>query len=164
MFVCIRPSNFPLAIFLGQVAAAPRGRQRGGGRAAPPDAARRRRAVGLHARGGRSRQAPSQLVPGGGGVGATLVGGNRRVAGVAFTGSTAVARRIKPALAAKDARIVPLIAETGGVDAMIVDATACRSRCSTTWSPQRSEQPANTAPRCGFLCVHEEVGATGRSS
>jgi RHH-type proline utilization regulon transcriptional repressor/proline dehydrogenase/delta 1-pyrroline-5-carboxylate dehydrogenase len=63
------------------------------------------------------------LVPGNGRVGASLVA-HRDIAGVVFTGSTEVARSINRALAAKDGPIVPLIAETGGINAMIVDATA----------------------------------------
>src|SRR5437870_7054389 len=63
------------------------------------------------------------LMPGDGAVGAALTA-DPRVAGVAFTGSTEVARLINRALAAKDGPIVPLIAETGGINAMIVDATA----------------------------------------
>ena len=63
------------------------------------------------------------LVPGDGRIGAALVA-HPDVAGVVFTGSTEVARAINRALAAKDGPIVPLIAETGGINAMIVDATA----------------------------------------
>ncbi len=63
------------------------------------------------------------LVPGDGAIGAVLVA-HAGIAGVAFTGSTEVARNINRALAAKDGPIVPLIAETGGINAMIVDATA----------------------------------------
>jgi RHH-type proline utilization regulon transcriptional repressor/proline dehydrogenase/delta 1-pyrroline-5-carboxylate dehydrogenase len=63
------------------------------------------------------------LVQGDGRIGATLVA-HPDVAGVVFTGSTEVARSINRTLAAKDGPIVPLIAETGGVNAMIVDATA----------------------------------------
>src|SRR5438270_873464 len=63
------------------------------------------------------------LVPGDGRAGAALVA-DARIAGVAFTGSTEVARAINRALAAKDGPIVPLIAETGGINAMVVDATA----------------------------------------
>ena len=64
-----------------------------------------------------------QFVPGDGAVGARLVG-HAAVAGVAFTGSTEVAGKINRSLAAKNGPIVPLIAETGGINAMIVDATA----------------------------------------
>ena len=63
------------------------------------------------------------LVPGDGRIGAALVA-HPDIAGVVFTGSTEVARSINRALAAKDGPIVPLIAETGGINAMIVDATA----------------------------------------
>jgi RHH-type transcriptional regulator, proline utilization regulon repressor / proline dehydrogenase / delta 1-pyrroline-5-carboxylate dehydrogenase len=64
-----------------------------------------------------------QLVQGDGEIGAALVA-HPDVAGVVFTGSTEVARSINRTLAAKDGPIVPLIAETGGINAMIVDATA----------------------------------------
>src|SRR6202030_1440586 len=63
------------------------------------------------------------LVPGDGDIGAAL-SAHRDVSGVVFTGSTEVARSINRTLAAKDGTIVPLIAETGGINAMIVDATA----------------------------------------
>jgi len=63
------------------------------------------------------------LLPGAGDIGAALVA-HADIAGVVFTGSTEVARSINRALAAKDGPIVPLIAETGGINAMIVDATA----------------------------------------
>ena len=62
-------------------------------------------------------------MPGDGSIGAALVA-HRDIAGVVFTGSTEVARSINRTLAAKDGPIVPLIAETGGINAMIVDATA----------------------------------------
>ena len=123
VFVCISPWNFPLAIFIGQVARRARRRQRRGGEAGRADAARSppRRCGSCT----RPASPPSalHLVPGDGRVGAALVA-DPRVAGVAFTGSTEVARAINRALAAKDAPIVPLIAETGGINAMIVDATA----------------------------------------
>ena len=64
------------------------------------------------------------LVPGDGKVGALAHRRSRDVAGVVFTGSTEVARIINRTLAAKDGPITPLIAETGGINAMIVDATA----------------------------------------
>ncbi|PMZ30343.1 1-pyrroline-5-carboxylate dehydrogenase, partial [Pseudomonas sp. GW247-3R2A] len=64
------------------------------------------------------------LLPGGPEVGAALTA-DPRIAGVAFTGSTATARKIARSLLEDDTRpIVPLIAETGGINAMIVDSTA----------------------------------------
>ena len=64
-----------------------------------------------------------QLLPGDGGIGAALVA-DPRVAGVAFTGSVETAHAINLALARRSGAIVPLIAETGGQNAMIVDSTA----------------------------------------
>jgi RHH-type proline utilization regulon transcriptional repressor/proline dehydrogenase/delta 1-pyrroline-5-carboxylate dehydrogenase len=64
-----------------------------------------------------------QLAQGDGSIGAALVA-DEHIAGVVFTGSTEVARAINRSLAAKNGPIVPLIAETGGINAMIVDATA----------------------------------------
>jgi RHH-type proline utilization regulon transcriptional repressor/proline dehydrogenase/delta 1-pyrroline-5-carboxylate dehydrogenase len=63
------------------------------------------------------------LLPGGKSVGAALVADDR-IAGVAFTGSTETAKRINRLLAARDGAIIPLIAETGGLNVMLVDATA----------------------------------------
>ena len=68
-----------------------------------------------------------QLVQGDGKVGGELVA-DPRIAGVAFTGSTEVARLINRTLAAKDGPIVPLIAETGGLNGMFVDTTALKEQ------------------------------------
>jgi len=97
-----------------------------------------------------------QFVPGDGKVGAALVA-DRRVAGVAFTGSTEVGHIINRALAAKNGPIVPLIAETGGINAMIVDATALPEQVTddAVISAFRS-----TGQRCSalrLLCVQEDV-------
>jgi RHH-type proline utilization regulon transcriptional repressor/proline dehydrogenase/delta 1-pyrroline-5-carboxylate dehydrogenase len=123
VFACISPWNFPLAIFTGQIAAA---LAAGNAVIAKPAeqtpltaaaAVRRLHAAGI----------PGdvlQLLPGSGeAVGGALVA-DPRVAGVAFTGSTDTARAINLALAKRPGPIVPLIAETGGQNAMIVDSSA----------------------------------------
>ncbi|MCR6685922.1 bifunctional proline dehydrogenase/L-glutamate gamma-semialdehyde dehydrogenase PutA [Pseudoxanthomonas sp.] len=123
-FVCISPWNFPLAIFLGQVAA---GLAAGNSVLAKP--AEQTSLVGhaavklLHEAG--VPEAVLQYLPGDGAtVGAALTG-DARVAGVAFTGSTETARAINRALAAReDAGIAVLIAETGGQNALIADSSA----------------------------------------
>ncbi len=121
-FIAISPWNFPLAIFTGQVTAA---LMAGNTVIAKPAEQTPRVAAAavrlLHEAG----VPPSalQLAPGDGSVGAALAA-QPDIAGVVFTGSTQVARSINRALAAKDGPIVPLIAETGGINAMIVDATA----------------------------------------
>ncbi len=155
VFVCISPWNFPLAIFTGQVAAA---LAAGNTVVAKPaeqaplvavEAVRLLHAAGI---------APGalHLVPGDGRVGALLVG-DRRVAGVAFTGSTEVARAINRALAAKNAPIVPLIAETGGINAMIVDATALPEQVTDDVLASSFRSAGQRCSALRLLCVQEEV-------
>ena len=122
VFICISPWNFPLAIFLGQVTAA-----LAAGNAVIAKPAEQTPLIAwqafqfLHEAGVPADAA--LLAPGDGAIGAALTG-HARIAGVAFTGSTQTARKINQSLAAREAAIVPLIAETGGLNAMIVDATA----------------------------------------
>jgi RHH-type proline utilization regulon transcriptional repressor/proline dehydrogenase/delta 1-pyrroline-5-carboxylate dehydrogenase len=120
--VAISPWNFPLAIFTGQVAAC---LMAGNAVIAKPAEQTPRiaaEAVALLHEAGIPTTA-LHLVQGDGKIGAALTA-HSDIAGVVFTGSTEVARAINRALAAKDGPIVPLIAETGGINAMIVDATA----------------------------------------
>lgn len=121
-FVCISPWNFPLAIFLGQVAAALAAGNAVVAKPAEQTPLIAFEAISMLHRAGVPSDAV-QLLLGDGALGAALVG-HPDVAGVAFTGSTDTARSINRALAAKDGPIVPLIAETGGLNAMVVDATA----------------------------------------
>ncbi len=122
VFIAISPWNFPLAIFLGQIAAA---LMAGNSVVAKPAEQTPRvaaMAIALLHEAGVPTQA-LHLVQGDGRIGAALVA-HPAVAGVVFTGSTEVARAINRTLAAKDGPVVPLIAETGGINAMIADATA----------------------------------------
>lgn len=122
VFVAISPWNFPLAIFLGQVSAA---LVAGNVVVAKPAEQTPRiatQAVRLLHEAGVPTSA-LHLIQGDGHIGAALAE-HPAIAGVVFTGSTEVARSINRTLAAKDGPIVPLIAETGGINAMIVDATA----------------------------------------
>ena len=121
-FICIAPWNFPLAIFTGQVAAALVTGNSVVAKPAPQTPLIASLAIAILHEAGVPKSA-LHLTPGDGKLGAALVS-HPDVAGVAFTGSTATARAINRALAAKDGPIVPLIAETGGLNAMIVDATA----------------------------------------
>ncbi|KAB7645623.1 L-glutamate gamma-semialdehyde dehydrogenase [Polymorphobacter fuscus] len=123
VFACIAPWNFPLAIFIGQVAAALVAGNSVVAKPAPQTPAIAAAAVRLAYEAGIPADA-LRLVTGGGEVGDALVR-DPRVMGVAFTGSTATARRIARALLDDETRpLVPLIAETGGINAMIVDSTA----------------------------------------
>lgn len=127
-FVCIAPWNFPLAIFAGQVVAALVAGNSVVAKPAPQTPLIAALAIRILHEAGVPVTA-LHLVPGGTEAGAALVA-HENVAGVAFTGSTATARGINRALAAKDGPIVPLIAETGGLNAMIVDATALPEQVS----------------------------------
>jgi RHH-type transcriptional regulator, proline utilization regulon repressor / proline dehydrogenase / delta 1-pyrroline-5-carboxylate dehydrogenase len=155
VFVCISPWNFPLAIFLGQVAA---GLAAGNAVVAKP-AEQTPLIAALAVKLLHQAGVPKtvlHLVPGDGKVGAGLVA-DPRAAGVCFTGSTEVGRAINRALAAKDAPIVPLIAETGGINAMIVDATALPEQVidDVVTSAFRS-----TGQRCSalrLLCLQDDV-------
>jgi RHH-type proline utilization regulon transcriptional repressor/proline dehydrogenase/delta 1-pyrroline-5-carboxylate dehydrogenase len=98
-----------------------------------------------------------QLLHGSGeGVGAKLVA-HVLCAGVCFTGSTQVAKHIQRALAASDGPIVPLIAETGGLNAMVVDSTALPEQVidAVVQSAFRSAGQRCSALR--LLCVHESI-------
>jgi RHH-type proline utilization regulon transcriptional repressor/proline dehydrogenase/delta 1-pyrroline-5-carboxylate dehydrogenase len=123
VFACISPWNFPLAIFTGQVAAALMAGNAVVAKPAEQTPLIAARAVAaLHEAG--VPLAALQMVTGTGeAVGAPLVR-HPSIAGVAFTGSYETARAINLALAARDGPIVPLIAETGGLNAMVVDASA----------------------------------------
>jgi RHH-type transcriptional regulator, proline utilization regulon repressor / proline dehydrogenase / delta 1-pyrroline-5-carboxylate dehydrogenase len=123
VWACIAPWNFPLAIFLGQVAAALVTGNTVVAKPAPQTPRIAARTVALAHQAGVPKDALVLLV-GGPEVGAELVA-DPRIVGVAFTGSTATAKRIARSLLDDDSRpIVPLIAETGGINAMIVDSTA----------------------------------------
>ena len=122
VFVCISPWNFPLAIFVGQIAAA----LAAGNTVVAKPAEQTPLVAMLAVQMLHSAGVPVDalaLVPGGGQIGAALVA-DARCAGVAFTGSTEVARLIAQSLAAKNGPIVPLIAETGGQNALIADSSA----------------------------------------
>ncbi|MDH7973562.1 bifunctional proline dehydrogenase/L-glutamate gamma-semialdehyde dehydrogenase PutA [Sphingomonas sp. AR_OL41] len=123
VWATIAPWNFPLAIFLGQCVAALVAGNSVVAKPAPQTPRIAAAAVELAHRAGVPLDALIFL-PGGPEVGAALTA-DRRIMGVAFTGSTATARKIARSLLEDDSRpIVPLIAETGGINAMIVDSTA----------------------------------------
>ena len=155
VFVCISPWNFPLSIFVGQVTAALAAGNTVAAKPAEQTPDRRRRSRAHPARGRHSAEA-LQLVPGDGKVGAALVA-DRRTAGVAFTGSTEVARAINRALAGKDAPIVPLIAETGGINPMIVDATALPEQVTDDVVTSAFRSAGQRCSALRLLCVQEDV-------
>jgi RHH-type proline utilization regulon transcriptional repressor/proline dehydrogenase/delta 1-pyrroline-5-carboxylate dehydrogenase len=121
-FACISPWNFPLAIFTGQIAAA----LAAGNPVLAKPAAQTPICAFLAVRLLHEAGVPAQvlhLLPGPGRIGSALIK-EARVAGVAFTGSNATATAIQQGLAARGGALVPLIAETGGLNAMIADSSA----------------------------------------
>ena len=123
VFICISPWNFPLAIFTGQVVAALMAGNSVIAKPAEQTPLIAARAVSFMLEAGVPEDV-IHLLPGDGAVVGGALVSDRRTAGVAFTGSTATARLINRQLADRDGPIVPLIAETGGLNVMIVDATA----------------------------------------
>ncbi len=122
-FICISPWNFPLAIFTGQIAAALVAGNSVIAKPAEQTPAIAQAVVTLLHEVGIPKEVLQLACGAGDTVGAALIE-HPNCAGVTFTGSTAVAKLILRALAKKDGPIVPLIAETGGQNAMIVDSSA----------------------------------------
>ena len=155
-WVCISPWNFPLAIFIGQVAAALATGNTVLAKPAEQTPAVALEAVKLlHAAG--VPEGALQLLHGPGEtVGAALVAAPG-VAGVVFTGSTQVAKIIHRSLAAKDGPIVPLIAETGGINAMLVDSTALPEQVSDAVMQSAFRSAGQRCSALRLLCVHAEI-------
>ncbi|MEM5581248.1 bifunctional proline dehydrogenase/L-glutamate gamma-semialdehyde dehydrogenase PutA [Roseibium sp. AS2] len=158
VFVCISPWNFPLAIFLGQISAA---LLAGNAVVAKPaeqtpliayEAAKLMYAAGVP-------EDAFYLVPGEGDIGATLTS-HPAVAGVAFTGSTETAWAINGTLAAKRGPIVPLIAETGGINAMLVDATALPEQVCDDVMMSAFRSAGQRCSALRLLYVQEDVADT----
>ena len=122
IFACISPWNFPLAIFTGQIAGALAAGNAVLAKPAPQTPLVADRAVALLHEAGVPRSS-LQLLPGDAAVGAALTAAPS-LGGVAFTGSTATAKHIQKSLAAHAQPGAPFVAETGGLNAMIVDSTA----------------------------------------
>ncbi|MDP6573895.1 MAG: bifunctional proline dehydrogenase/L-glutamate gamma-semialdehyde dehydrogenase PutA [Rhodospirillales bacterium] len=158
VFAAISPWNFPLAIFTGQVTAALVAGNAVVAKPAEQTPLMAARAVDILHRAG----VPGgvlHLLPGDGpGVGAPLVA-DGRVAGVVFTGSVETAHLINRALAARPGAIAPLIAETGGQNAMIVDSTALAEQVV---SDAVSSALGSAGQRCSALRVlflQDEIAA-----
>jgi RHH-type proline utilization regulon transcriptional repressor/proline dehydrogenase/delta 1-pyrroline-5-carboxylate dehydrogenase len=155
-FVCISPWNFPLAIFVGQVAAAFAAGNPVVAKPAEQTPVVAARAVELLHEAGIAADALA-LVPGPGEtVGAALVS-DERTAGVAFTGSTDTARAINRALAARDGPIVPFIAETGGLNAMLVDSSALPEQVVADVIASAFNSAGQRCSALRILCLQEEI-------
>jgi RHH-type transcriptional regulator, proline utilization regulon repressor / proline dehydrogenase / delta 1-pyrroline-5-carboxylate dehydrogenase len=155
VFVAVSPWNFPLAIFIGQVTAALMAGNSVVAKPAEQTPLVAAEATRLLYEAGVPPWA-LHLVPGDGDIGARLVA-HPDAAGIVFTGSTEVARSINRALAAKDGPIVPLIAETGGINAMIVDATALPEQVADDVVTSAFRSAGQRCSALRLLCVQEDV-------
>jgi RHH-type transcriptional regulator, proline utilization regulon repressor / proline dehydrogenase / delta 1-pyrroline-5-carboxylate dehydrogenase len=156
VFTCISPWNFPLAIFTGQVAAA-----LAAGNAVVAKPAETTSLVGmaavelLHAAG-----VPADVLhflPMTGAEFGAAALGDARLAGVAFTGSTRTAQTLQRALAARSGPILPLVAETGGINAMIVDSTALPEQVVDDVVASAFGSAGQRCSALRLLCVQEDI-------
>ncbi|GAB0116709.1 bifunctional proline dehydrogenase/L-glutamate gamma-semialdehyde dehydrogenase PutA [Acidisoma sp. 7E03] len=155
---CISPWNFPLAIFTGQVAAA---LVTGNAVLAKPAEETPLTAAAVVALLHEAGIPPDvlQLVPGAGDVGAALVA-DPRIRGVVFTGSGAVAKQIERTLAKRlnpDGRPVPLIAETGGLNAMVVDSSALPEQVVADVIASAFDSAGQRCSALRLLCLQKDV-------
>ncbi|MEP7242303.1 MAG: bifunctional proline dehydrogenase/L-glutamate gamma-semialdehyde dehydrogenase PutA [Gammaproteobacteria bacterium] len=155
-FVCISPWNFPLAIFMGQITAALAAGNSVLAKPAEQTPLIATVAVELLHRAGVPVDA-LHLLPGPGEtVGAALVA-DERIAGVTMTGSTATAKLIAKTLANREGAIIPLIAETGGQNAMFVDSTALPEQVVDDVVRSAFHSAGQRCSALRVLYVHEDV-------
>ncbi|WP_114240330.1 trifunctional transcriptional regulator/proline dehydrogenase/L-glutamate gamma-semialdehyde dehydrogenase [Dyella sp. C9] len=156
--VCISPWNFPLAIFIGQVAAALAAGNTVLAKPAEETPLIAAEAVRILHGVGIPNEAV-QLLPGDGAIGAALVR-QPEVAGVMFTGSTEVAKLIQVELAGHalaDGRPIPLIAETGGQNAMIVDSSALPEQVTADVMASAFDSAGQRCSALRVLCLQEDI-------
>jgi RHH-type proline utilization regulon transcriptional repressor/proline dehydrogenase/delta 1-pyrroline-5-carboxylate dehydrogenase len=157
-FVCISPWNFPLAIFTGQVAAALAAGNTVLAKPAEQTPIVAWLAVQLLHEAGVPASA-LHFLPGDGRVGAALVK-DPRIAGVAFTGSNETAWAIGKALAERRGPIVPFIAETGGLNAMIADSSALPEQVIRDVVRSAYDSTGQRCSAARLFFVHEDVADT----
>jgi RHH-type proline utilization regulon transcriptional repressor/proline dehydrogenase/delta 1-pyrroline-5-carboxylate dehydrogenase len=155
VFAAISPWNFPLAIFTGQVAAALAAGNAVAAKPAEQTPLVAARAIAVLREAGVPRSALS-LLPGDGTVGQALVS-DPRIAGVAFTGGTDTAQTIARSLAARPGPIIPFIAETGGINAMIVDSSALAEQVVTDVLTSAFGSAGQRCSALRLLCLQDDI-------
>ena len=156
--LCISPWNFPLAIFTGQVAAALAAGNPVLAKPAEETPLIAAQAIGILQAAGVP-EGVLQFLPGDGALGAALVA-DARVRGVLFTGSTEVARLIQRELAKRlnpDGTPVPLVAETGGQNAMIVESSALAEQVVADVLVSAFDSAGQRCSALRLLCLQDEV-------
>ncbi|MDA5095318.1 bifunctional proline dehydrogenase/L-glutamate gamma-semialdehyde dehydrogenase PutA [Aliiroseovarius sp. KMU-50] len=159
IMACISPWNFPLAIFSGQIAAALAAGNGVVAKPAEPTAITASIGVRLMLEAGVPATA-LQLLPGRGSIVGAKITSDPRIKGVCFTGSTATAQTINRAMSEEIAPGAPLIAETGGLNAMIVDSTALPEQAIKDIVASSFQSAGQRCSALRMLYVQEDVADT----
>ncbi len=155
VFACISPWNFPLSIFTGQIAAALAAGNAVIAKPAEQTPLTGALAISLLHEAGIPKNV-LHLLPGNGDLGAKIID-HPRLAGVAFTGSTATSSFIRNSLAAKGGPIIPFIAETGGINAMIVDSTALVEQVVSDVLSSSFDSAGQRCSAARLICVQDDI-------
>ncbi|MBB4287850.1 bifunctional proline dehydrogenase/L-glutamate gamma-semialdehyde dehydrogenase PutA [Roseospira goensis] len=158
VFVCISPWNFPLAIFTGQIAAALVTGNTVIAKPAEQTSLMAARAVDLLREAGVPADVLA-LLPGDGAVVGGALTADPRISGVCFTGSIETARAIQRALARTGNAAAPLIAETGGLNAMIVDSTALPEQAVRDILASAFQSAGQRCSALRLLCLQKDIAA-----
>ncbi len=154
--LCISPWNFPLAIFIGQMTAAFAAGNSVIAKPASQTSLIASKAVDLFHQAGASKEG-IQLLPASGSITGDYLVSDPRVAAVVFTGSTQTAYHINQTLAARKGSIIPLIAETGGQNAMIVDSSALAEQVVTDVITSSFKSSGQRCSSLRVLYLQEEI-------
>ena len=153
---CISPWNFPLAIFIGQIAAALSVGNTVVAKPAEQTPLISHMAVDLLERAGVPGDAVQLLIGDGALLGSALTS-HADVKGICFTGSTATAKRIATTLADTGRATIPFIAETGGINTMIVDSTALLEQAVQDVVASAFQSAGQRCSACRIVCVQEDI-------
>ena len=153
---CISPWNFPLAIFLGQISASLAAGNAVICKPAEQTPLIAYQAVKIFHKCGIPKDALHLAIGSGAEIGAALVA-SPDIDGICFTGSTATAKRIAATLAETNRPLTPLIAETGGLNAMIVDSTALLEQAVSDVVASSFQSAGQRCSACRIVCVQEEI-------
>ena len=153
---CISPWNFPLAIFLGQVTASLAAGNCVICKPAEQTPLIAFKAVELLHRAGIPKDALHLVIGPGTTIGAALVSSSD-IDGICFTGSTATAKRIAQSLADTDRATIPFIAETGGINAMIIDSTALLEQAVSDVIMSSFQSAGQRCSACRIVCVQDDI-------
>ena len=156
VFGCISPWNFPVAIFTGQVAAALAAGNTVLAKPAEQTPLCAARVVELLHLAGVPREV-LHFLPGRGSVVGAAMSRNEDIAGICFTGSTDTARTIERSMAARNGAIGTLIAETGGLNAMIVDSSALAEQVVLDAVASGFNSAGQRCSALRLLIVQEEI-------